>query len=860
MDESPSEPFAPRRPYFHHRATASKPGGKSTPTSTVSPEPIGPAVISPTLEGYQFTPPPKPGANARSSIASSRSSPLDSLQIEIPRQFGEAGGYWKHYDHLADRHDRDMVKVLSDNLDMFTLDMLSSPNDAQTVALLKLIILGRTNLTANDFEPPPFTPTSVAVRVNCFFGATTLGTQGRWRQRKLNGVARWHFQNVVETLPILLQIALVTLIAGIIDLLNSLNRVVTAIVTLFCAAGIVAYGVSVIVATLDPECPFQTPVSLFLHEAYIRCWDWGSDKWDRLGAAVRRKRNGMPSGFGLANIMPTAFPLAPRGAARDEIAGITTHTPSTELGKEHNEKREYREGPTDEKENNRIDTDTASWVIVTSEHKEALIVTAKNIPALRRIRGTHLGQGGMAYRYPATFVSITLDSFPQFFAALPIHLAGLMKPSTEKKRFRISASKLGCITLVQWLAHMSFANPDISSPTILNIGAWSLGKLPSMISGTDDGFTQELQDEWWHAYTLDKNLYKNVVQALNMYHYYQRLQSAPQPTKIQAQSDYSPFLRPEQYAELYTELLRAFMALIDSGAYHHETEGSQYENDERGPFDDLEDAIGQTMGWIRKDAIEAMFPRATDGDADLIQDGGSLAPTLTEEYLTSRLRNSPTLSDAVVKALKKEHEGSRYAALAMIHDYARKWFTDDKTDLHERFTQAGLVPTLRACMTNEENLPLVSGIIVQLMDSSLWAREVTRSQLLNTFLDHGRDVIQRFIDNQHRRRRGEEDTRGPCSPFRVLEYILDVWKRVTLTQTAKLLPKNGVSLKLDSALSDINTRNIDDESATDLNDAYTKLLRDANAAWWKLWAMPHPSTILRDRSGSLGISGSLDRT
>ncbi|KAG8903568.1 hypothetical protein FRB99_003119, partial [Tulasnella sp. 403] len=658
MDEPPSVPFSPRRPYFQHRATVSESGGKFAPTLTATPEPISPSAGSATLDGYPFASQPKPGANARSSIASSRSGSFDGLQIEIPRQFGEAGGYWNHYDHLADRHDRDMVRVLSDNLDsllifaglfssvntaliVFTFDMLSPPNDAQTVALLKLIALGRTNLTANDFEPPPFTPTSVAVRVNCFFGASlacsllasfgavlakqwvshfardhpgTLETQGRWRQRKLNGVARWHFQNVVETLPILLQIALVTFIAGVIDFLNSLNRVVTAIVTLFCAAGIVAYGVSVIVATLDPECPFQTPVSLFLHEAYIRCWDWGSDKWDRLRATLRRKRGVEPSGFGLANIMPTAIPLALGVAARDTLVRITTHTATTDVSEEQNEKREDREDPADEKVDDEIDNHTASWVVETSEHKEALLVTAKNIPALRTIKGTRLGQGGMAYvrlgslfkealttwktsaghgwttaqtvsalegaliygralahcsiggpsvtsrphtvsppriiwpkwrkstinndanellllrsclveEVPRDFcINHARDSFPQFSAALPIYLAGLMKPSTEKKRFRISASKLDRITLVQWLAHMSFANPDISSPTILNIGAWSLGKLPSMISGTDDSFTRELQDEWWHAYTSDKNLYKNVVQALNMYHYYQRLQ------------------------------------------------------------------------------------------------------------------------------------------------------------------------------------------------------------------------------------------------------------------------------------------------------------------------------------------------
>ena len=84
------------------------------------------------------------------------------------------------------------------------------------------------------------------------------------RQRKLNGLQRWPFRTVIESLPVLLQISLLLLGAALSRLLWDVDRMVASIVAGFTAYGISFYVCIVIAGTLSYECPFQTPPSLIL--------------------------------------------------------------------------------------------------------------------------------------------------------------------------------------------------------------------------------------------------------------------------------------------------------------------------------------------------------------------------------------------------------------------------------------------------------------------------------------------------------------------------------------------------------------------------------------------------------------------
>ncbi|KIO20125.1 hypothetical protein M407DRAFT_81916, partial [Tulasnella calospora MUT 4182] len=155
--------------------------------------------------------------------------------------------FWKRYDRQADIHDKKMTSNLSENLDVLlifaalfsainttfislTMPGLSSDPLAETNALLRLLV---TRVDNNTFAPadlsPPFAPSPNSVIVNSLLYASLscsllaavgammakewlqsfdrtgqtgpLEEQGRFRQRKFDGVQRWHLESIIQFLP-----------------------------------------------------------------------------------------------------------------------------------------------------------------------------------------------------------------------------------------------------------------------------------------------------------------------------------------------------------------------------------------------------------------------------------------------------------------------------------------------------------------------------------------------------------------------------------------------------------------------------------------------------------------------------------
>ena len=110
--------------------------------------------------------------------------------------------------------------------------------------------------------------------------------RSRDRQRKMNGMVTWHFDLVMESLPLMLQAALLLLGYALSDYLYFIDKVVASVVISFTAFGLLFYLVIVSAATLSYNCPFQTPISLILrflirfddkHKKYLQ----RSRKWLR---------------------------------------------------------------------------------------------------------------------------------------------------------------------------------------------------------------------------------------------------------------------------------------------------------------------------------------------------------------------------------------------------------------------------------------------------------------------------------------------------------------------------------------------------------------------------------------------------
>jgi len=88
--------------------------------------------------------------------------------------------------------------------------------------------------------------------------------RSRHRQRKMDGMVTWHFDLVMECLPLMLQAALLLLGYALSEYLFSISKTVASVLIGFTTAGLLFYLLIVSAATLSYNCPFQTPLSRIL--------------------------------------------------------------------------------------------------------------------------------------------------------------------------------------------------------------------------------------------------------------------------------------------------------------------------------------------------------------------------------------------------------------------------------------------------------------------------------------------------------------------------------------------------------------------------------------------------------------------
>ena len=90
------------------------------------------------------------------------------------------------------------------------------------------------------------------------------------RQNKLQGIEKWHFHIVMESLPIMLQLALLLLGCALSSYLWTLNRAVAVVVLSFTLSGLIFYTFMTIAGSLFYKCPYQTPMSLIIRAIISR--------------------------------------------------------------------------------------------------------------------------------------------------------------------------------------------------------------------------------------------------------------------------------------------------------------------------------------------------------------------------------------------------------------------------------------------------------------------------------------------------------------------------------------------------------------------------------------------------------------
>ena len=79
------------------------------------------------------------------------------------------------------------------------------------------------------------------------------------RQQKLDGVVAWYFDHVMESLPLMLQIALLLLGCALSFYLQEIDTTIALVVLGVTSFGIIFYALIVIAGAASVSCPYQTP-------------------------------------------------------------------------------------------------------------------------------------------------------------------------------------------------------------------------------------------------------------------------------------------------------------------------------------------------------------------------------------------------------------------------------------------------------------------------------------------------------------------------------------------------------------------------------------------------------------------------
>ena len=79
------------------------------------------------------------------------------------------------------------------------------------------------------------------------------------RQRKLNGIVAWYFHYVMESLPLMLQGALLLLGCALSRYLWEVNITVALVVLGITSFGIALYLLIIVAGAASESCPYQTP-------------------------------------------------------------------------------------------------------------------------------------------------------------------------------------------------------------------------------------------------------------------------------------------------------------------------------------------------------------------------------------------------------------------------------------------------------------------------------------------------------------------------------------------------------------------------------------------------------------------------
>ena len=96
----------------------------------------------------------------------------------------------------------------------------------------------------------------------------SMADRCHYRQRKLDGMTTWYFHVLMESLPVMLQFALLLLGCALSRYLWDLQRTVSGVVVGITSLGVLFYILILTAGVLYTSCPYQTPGSQIIRRAW----------------------------------------------------------------------------------------------------------------------------------------------------------------------------------------------------------------------------------------------------------------------------------------------------------------------------------------------------------------------------------------------------------------------------------------------------------------------------------------------------------------------------------------------------------------------------------------------------------------
>ncbi|KAF7325357.1 hypothetical protein MVEN_02630800 [Mycena venus] len=201
--------------------------------------------------------------------------------LKPPASVDSKTAFWDSYMKLADEHDKEFQKKYSNDLDTalifvrcrLILGRWLSIHYPDTTRACKSSAHyhRRPDLAFTSASSQPLLAALLAVLgkqwVMYYEAAGSRGTleqRGLERQRKFDGLRRWKFDAVLQSFPLLLQLALFLFSTGLSIYLWTVDRTIAIVVMALTCSGFTAYILLLASTIVYPDSPFENPLAPFL--------------------------------------------------------------------------------------------------------------------------------------------------------------------------------------------------------------------------------------------------------------------------------------------------------------------------------------------------------------------------------------------------------------------------------------------------------------------------------------------------------------------------------------------------------------------------------------------------------------------